>query len=81
MSKSFVFERYDVFGNCDESGDSWSTVRSEFDGKWVKAEDAINREAVNADEIKTLNLRLKESQAEVMRLNAALATLHGGISQ
>lgn len=81
MSESFVFERFDVFGDCDDDGYYWSKERAEFDGKWVKAEDAINREAVNADAIKTLTLQFKESKAEVLRLNAALATLHGNISQ
>jgi hypothetical protein len=73
MSKTFTFERFDLPGwACDECGGR-ARPQSEFDGEWVRAEDAINREAVNADAIRTLELHLKEAQRAVASLKGSNA--------
>ena len=42
------------------------------DGHWVLEEDATNREAVNADKIRTLEVQLKEAKLAMHRANAHL---------
>lgn len=52
--KTFEFERFDF---CDgERHDS-------SDGEFVLAQDALDREKVNADRIRVLELQLKEARA------------------
>jgi len=85
MSKTFAFERFDlkcgvqdndchVCGSFAYGGDA-ANAQSEFDGAWVRAEDAINREEVNADEIRTLKLRLKEAQQRADAANPGEAAM------
>jgi hypothetical protein len=63
MSKTHVFERFDVRGcACDECF-TGVTAQAEFDGDWVKAQDAINREAVLQAQIRTLEVQLKDARA------------------
>ncbi|WP_204117379.1 hypothetical protein [Paraburkholderia sp. C35] len=60
MSKRFEFERFDLRGcACDEC-DTGVTPRAEFDGEWVKAQDALDREAVLQARISTLEVQLKD---------------------
>lgn len=67
MSKTFVYDRFDV------GADSVSNVRPEMyevrcsDGDWVRAEDAINREAVLQAKIRTLETQLKDLKEEMTR--------------
>jgi hypothetical protein len=65
MSKTHIFERWDV----DADGYRWQ----EFDGEWVKAEDAINREAGQAVHIRTLEVQLRDAKAETQRLHDLIA--------
>lgn len=76
MSKQFEFERFHVEGwNCDECGGV--TPRAEFDGEWVKAQDAINREAALQAQIRALESQLAETRANAARFDKlkARATL------
>jgi hypothetical protein len=52
MTSKFRFERWD---SPDDR-----TMCGAHDGEWVRAEDAINREAVNADRIRVLEEQLKD---------------------
>jgi len=63
MSKTFVYDRLDVLA----PGDEFAMIERS-DGPYVLAEDAINREAVLQDEIKTLRAQLKDAQAQKVRL-------------
>lgn len=65
MSKTFVYDRFDVYS----SGDGYYTVEAECssDGEYVKAEDAINREAVLQAQIRTLETQLKDRKEEMTR--------------
>ena len=63
---TFEFKRYDC------------TCKNRFavgasDGEWVSADDAINREAVNADKIRTLEVQLKEARLRANRLDRLLS--------
>lgn len=63
MSRRFEYERFDVRGcACDEC-DTGVTPRAEFDGEWVKAQDALDREAVLQAQIRTLEVQLKDARA------------------
>lgn len=53
---TFQWERFDVTADCIGS-ETYEVPDAE--GEYVKAEDAINREAVNAAEIATLKVQLK----------------------
>jgi hypothetical protein len=73
MSKPFEFERYrlrNMYYNecpcCHADLDEGDDVipQAEFDGKWVKAEDAIEREKVNAAEIARLKAELQRCERE-----------------
>jgi hypothetical protein len=65
MSKTFVYDRFDVYScACDEC-DSGTQNHAEFDGEWVKAQDAINRDAVLQAEIRTSQAQLKDAKAAV----------------
>jgi hypothetical protein len=54
MAKTFQFERFDV----DASGTG--EVLPSGDGEWIRADAAIDREAVNAAKIRTLEVQLSE---------------------
>jgi hypothetical protein len=77
MSKTHVYDRFDV------GADAVSNVRPEMyevpcsDGDWVKAEDAINREAVLQAEIRTLQVQLKEARQTIIERCAALCDEYG----
>lgn len=63
MSKRFEFERFDLRAcACDEC-DMGITPQPEFDGDWVKAQDALNRESVLQAQIRTLEAQLKDTRA------------------
>ena len=62
---TYEWKRWDV----DEGGHA--TVEAE--GEFVLAEDAINREAVNADKIRTLEVQLKEAKLRANRLDRLLS--------
>lgn len=63
MSKRFEFERFDVRGcACDEC-DTWVTTHAEFDGEWVKAKDALDREAVLLAKISALEAQCNQRAA------------------
>jgi chromosome segregation ATPase len=64
MTSKFVFDRFDATGTRIMVGSA--------DGEYVRAEDAINREAVNADRIRVLELQLKECQKERKNLVEAV---------
>jgi hypothetical protein len=67
MSKRFEFERFDLRGcACDEC-DTGVTAQSEFDGEWVKAQDALDREAVLQAQIRTIETQLKDARDIVAR--------------
>lgn len=72
MSRTFVFDRYDVClptCECDGQGcecDGLMRANPEFDGAWVKAQDAIDREAVLQSQIRTLETQLKDARATVI---------------
>lgn len=70
MAKTFVYDRYHVAGTPDNDYEYDIEVTPESDGTWVKAEDAINREAVNADRIRTLELQLKQREEHFQALVA-----------
>jgi hypothetical protein len=65
MSKRFEFERFDLRAcACDEC-DIGVTPQSEFDGEWVKARAAIDREAENADKIRRMSKTLAAIWGEI----------------
>jgi hypothetical protein len=69
MSKTFVYDRWDV-SQTVRVGDQWDSVR-DAEGKYVLAEDAINREAVLQAQIRTLEVQLRDARTSL----AALETL------
>lgn len=68
--KTFVFERFDM--ECLDEYDMLVTSKESSDGAWVKADDAINREAVLTDKIRLLEVQLKEARLEYHRVAALL---------
>lgn len=64
INMTFEFKRFDIY-----YADGGYEERPSSDGACVLAEDAINREAVNADKIRTLEARLRES--EIRRVDLA----------
>lgn len=70
MSNLFIFERFNVSGNSDEDGYSWSKEQAEFDGKWVKAQDAIDRDKVRDAEVAALKQRAEAAETAARRYNA-----------
>lgn len=54
--KTFEFERFDLL--------HFGTLQAAADGEFMLAQDAIDREKVNADRIRTLELQLKEARAK-----------------
>ena len=59
--KRALYRRFDVHGWADEYGQHEEEI-DRSDGKYVLAEDAINREAVLQDEIKTLRAQLRNDR-------------------
>jgi hypothetical protein len=65
MSKTFVYERFDI---CGAGGYYIYTEKdSRSDGEYVLAEDAINREAVLQAHIRTLEVQLKDARANPLQ--------------
>ncbi|TDN70444.1 hypothetical protein [Paraburkholderia sp. BL10I2N1] len=52
MAKSFVYNRFDIVPSGNEIPDA--------EGEWVKAQDALDREAVLQAKIRTLEVQLKD---------------------
>lgn len=59
MSKSFVYNRFDVYANWP-----FNLIEEQPDaeGEYVKAEDAINHHAVLMARIRTLEVQLKDAR-------------------
>jgi hypothetical protein len=64
-----VYERFDV---AHTSGFDDLDVTAASDGRYVLAEDAINREAVLKARIRTLETQLKDRKEETSRLSLLL---------
>jgi hypothetical protein len=64
MSKTHVFDRFDVGSNRldDEDVERWPCS----DGYWVKAEDAINRDAALQARIRTLEVQWNDAEKRAM---------------
>lgn len=75
MSKTYIFERWDIWphGTCNRIDPESSYKVSEFDGAWVKADDAINRNAVQQAKIETLEVQFKDAKAALKRLEDLIA--------
>jgi len=58
---TYVWDRFDI-DVLDNHGWNTYSEKPASDGAYVKAEDAINREAVNAAKIATLEAQLKIAQ-------------------
>lgn len=72
MSKTFVYDRFDIHWHDQETAGA-------FDGEWVKAEDAINRDAVLNAKIQTLETQLTDANALLAYIEKiALVTPYGG---
>lgn len=65
---TFQFKRYDPPTSCSQA-DDWIEAG---DGEWVAAQDAINREAVNAAKIDALQTQLKEAKLQLHRVRGHL---------
>lgn len=59
---TFKWNRMDVIGVEYKGEETTVHVVAADDGSYVRAFEAINREAVNADRIRTLELQLKEAR-------------------
>lgn len=66
---TFKWNRIDIDVLDNYGYDGYSEKPSD-DGTFVRAEDAINREAVNAAEIATLKAQLKQSKADLSFVRA-----------
>lgn len=63
MSKTFVYERFDIHDEYDRPMLPGNRlVFTAGDGEWVKAEDAINRDAVLNARIQTLEVQLQDTK-------------------
>lgn len=62
MSRAFIFDRFDV--RTHDHGDIEEVAAS--DGEWVRAQDALNREAVLQAQIRTLEVQLKEIELRTL---------------
>ncbi|MFL9902164.1 hypothetical protein PQR71_29180 [Paraburkholderia fungorum] len=62
MTKSFVYDRFDINSYDEGYGQEHEEI-PRGDGKYVLAEDAINREAVLQAQIRTLEVQLKDARA------------------
>jgi hypothetical protein len=63
MSKTFVYDRFDCTNGGSAHCYGCYTMDASSDGDYVRAEDAINREAVLQAEIRTLQVQLKDARA------------------
>lgn len=61
MSKSFVYDRFDCTNGGSQHCYGCYGMDPCSDGDYVKAEDAINREAVLQAQIRTLEVQLKDA--------------------
>jgi hypothetical protein len=59
MSKRFEYERFDMRG----IGNEGAIVATDSEGDWVKAQDALDREAVLQARIRTLEVQLGAARA------------------
>jgi hypothetical protein len=75
IAMTFIFDRYHV-DTVDEPD-----IEETSDGEYVLAEDAINREAVNADRIRLLEVQLKEAKAACPSNKAAAVAVGEPIYQ
>lgn len=66
MTKTFVYDRLDVYSTRNGYGDHVQEYPSS-DGPYIKAEDAINREAVLQAQIRTLETQLKDARANPLQ--------------
>jgi protein involved in temperature-dependent protein secretion len=73
--KSFRYERYDLEPNRDYNGEYLDGLAETPDpqGDWVKAQDALDREAVLQAQIRTLETQLKEARATLETLRPVWA--------
>lgn len=69
--RSFQFERFDI------RAETGFELEPAGDGEWVKAEEAINREAVLQAEIRTLEAQLKDAREESKQLAAFVVAVGG----
>lgn len=64
MSKTFVYDRFDFI-----SPDPWVSdtqcISPNSEGDYVKAQDALNRDAVLQARIRTLEVQLKDREADI----------------
>jgi hypothetical protein len=63
MSKTFVYDRFDCTNGGSQHCYGCYGMDPCSDGDYVKAEDAINREAVLQAQIRTLETQLKDARA------------------
>lgn len=62
MSRSFAYDRFDV--HADGDGYISTVEEANSEGNYVKAQDALDREAVLQARIRTLETQLKDSREE-----------------
>lgn len=62
MSKTFVYDRFDCTNGGSQHCYGCYTMDASSDGDYVRAEDAINREAVLQAEILALQVQLKDAR-------------------
>jgi hypothetical protein len=62
VSKKFEFERFDVRGCACDGCDAGVTTQPEFDGEYVRAQDALDREAVLQAQIRALQDELEATR-------------------
>jgi hypothetical protein len=67
MSKTFVYDRFDMRLRYVGYGDPLMDEIGSTDGEYVLAEDAINREAVLQAHIRTLEVQLKDARANPLQ--------------
>jgi hypothetical protein len=72
MSKSFVFDRFDVHSDSDGYCRIKETQYAE--GEYVKAQDAIDRDEVLKAQIRVLELQLREAKLDAESWRALMLT-------
>lgn len=77
MSKRFEYERFNMVGVDTYHVDT----KPDAEGEWVKAQDALDREAVLQAQIHTLEVQLKDARAahagDKARLDSGCIMTHG----
>lgn len=68
---TFTWNRFDIEAPSANPDNLYDHIGAS-DSHYVLAEDAINREAVNADKIRTLEVQLKETKRAMHLANAHL---------